>query len=65
MQIQELYSGIFLHKKMMYIDQQLTYVFELDVQDLNTIDFEIDFKGSENISLKGYGNETTVVFKTV
>lgn len=45
-QIQELYSGIFLHKKMMYIDQQLTYVFELDVQDLNTIDFEIDFKGS-------------------
>jgi hypothetical protein len=38
-QIQELYSGIFLRKKLVVIDQQLTYVFELDVQDLNTIDF--------------------------
>lgn len=54
--MQELYSGIFLIKKLIYIEQQLTYIFELDVQDLNIIDFEIDFKGSENISLKGYGS---------
>jgi hypothetical protein len=30
------------------------------VQDLNIIDFSIDFKGSENIVIKGYGDATIV-----
>jgi hypothetical protein len=37
---------------MVFVDQQLTYIFSLDVQDLKNIDFEIDFTGSENITLK-------------
>ncbi len=31
---------------MVFVDQQLTYIFSLDVQDLKNIDFEIDFTGS-------------------
>lgn len=64
-QVQELHSGILMRKKIVNYEQQLTYVFELDVQDLNIIDFEADFKGSENISIKGYGEEVTTVMKTV
>lgn len=64
-QTQQLYTGITLRKKIVSINQQLVYIFELDVQDLNIIDFEIDFKGSENISLKGYAIDTTKVEKTV
>ena len=64
-QTQELHTGIFLRKKMINLDQQLIYIFELDVQDLNIIDFEADFSGSENISIKGYGEEVTTVLKTV
>mgnify|MGYP000961300822 CR=1 FL=1 len=51
-QIKELYPGIKVKKKMVFVDQQLTYIFSLDVQDLKNIDFEIDFTGSENITLK-------------
>ncbi len=51
-QIKELYPGIKVKKKMVFADQQLTYIFSLDVQDLKNIDFEIDFTGSENITLK-------------
>ena len=47
-----MYPGIKVKKKMIFIDQQLTYLFSLDVQDLKNIDFEIDFTGSENITLK-------------
>ena len=38
-QVKELYPGIFVKKKLVNLDQQLTYVFDLDVQDLNVIDF--------------------------
>lgn len=38
-QIKELYSGIKIKKKMIYVDQQLSYIFTLDVQDLKIIDF--------------------------
>ena len=65
MQMQELHPGINIRKKMVNLEQQLTYIFELDVQDLNIIDFVADFKGSENISIKGYGEEVTDVRKTV
>jgi hypothetical protein len=38
-QIKELYPGIKIKKKMVFVDQQLTYIFSLDVQDLKNIDF--------------------------
>lgn len=37
--IKELYPGIKIKKKMVMLDQQLSYVFALDVQDLKIIDF--------------------------
>ena len=64
-QIKELHSGIFIRKKLINVDQQLIYIFQLDVQDLNIIDFTADFKGSKNISIKGHGEEVYQVFKTV
>jgi hypothetical protein len=51
-QVRELYPGIKIRKKFAMIDQQETYLFFLDVQDLKIIDFECDFTGSENISIK-------------
>ena len=51
-QVRELYPGINIRTKTVNVDQQLTKIYELDVQDLNIIEFEIDFKGSENISIK-------------
>ena len=47
------------------MDQQLTYIFDLDVQDLNVIDFEADFEGSQNINIKGVGKEVYNILKTV
>jgi len=38
-QIKELYPGIKVKKKMIFVDQTLTYIFSLDVQDLKNIDF--------------------------
>jgi len=37
--VKELYPGIKIKKKMVYLEQQLSYIFALDVQDLNIIDF--------------------------
>jgi hypothetical protein len=37
--VKELYPGIKVKKKMVIIDQQLAYIFSLDVQDLKIIDF--------------------------
>jgi hypothetical protein len=38
-QVKELYPGIKIRKKLVVIDQQLTYIFNLDVIDLKIIDF--------------------------
>jgi len=38
-QVRELYPGIKIRKKFSIIDQQETYLFHLDVQDLKIIDF--------------------------
>ena len=64
-QIVQLDTGIFIHKKINKIDEQLIYTFQLNVQNLNIIDFEADFSGSQNISIKGYGEEVKTVLKTV
>ncbi len=54
-----------MKKKMVVVEQQLTYIFSLDVQDLKNIDFEIDFTGSENINIKNMPSHERIVFKTV
>ena len=54
-----------MRKKLVNLDNQLTYIFDLDVQDLNVIDFEADFEGSQNISIKGVGKEVYTILKTV
>jgi hypothetical protein len=60
-----LYPGIKIRKKLTTIDQQLTYLFHLDVQDLKIIDFESDFTGSENITIKNRSSHERVISKTV
>ena len=47
------------------IDQQETYLFSLDVQDLKIIEFECDFTGSENITIKNRSAHDRIVSKTV
>ena len=54
-----------MRKKLVNLDNQLTYIFDLDVQDLNVIDFEADFESSQNISIKGVGKEVYTILKTV
>ena len=54
-----------MRKKLVNLDNQLTYIFDLDVQDLNVIDFEADFENSQNISIKGVGKEVYTILKTV
>jgi hypothetical protein len=54
--VRELFAGIKIRKKFTVIDQQETYMFHLDVQDLKIIDFECDFTGSENITIKNRSN---------
>jgi hypothetical protein len=44
--VKELFPGIKIRKKFTIIDQQETYLFSLDVQDLKIIEFECDFTGS-------------------
>lgn len=63
--MRELYPGIKIRKKFAIIDQQETYLFYLDVQDLKIIDFECDFTGSDNISIKSRANHEKIVAKTV
>ena len=64
-QVREIYPGIKIRKKFAVVDQQDTYLFTLDVQDLKIIDFECDFTGSENITIKSRAGHERIVSKTV
>lgn len=63
--MKELFPGIKIRKKFTVIDQQETYIFSLDVQDLKIIEFECDFTGSENITIKNRSAHDRIVTKTV
>lgn len=57
--------GIKIGKKFVVIDQQDAYQFYLNVLDLVIVDFECDFTGSENITIKNMSNQDRIVSKTV
>jgi hypothetical protein len=57
--------GIKIGKKFVIIDQQDAYQFYLHVLDLVIVDFESDFTGSENITIKNMSHQDRIVAKTV
>ena len=51
----EISPGILLHKQQLSGkgDSELIYVFKIEVQKLNILEFTADFAGSENVFLEG------------
>ena len=64
-QVRELYPGIKIRKRYAVVDQQESYLFYLDVQDLKIIDFECDFTGSQHITIKSRAPHERIISKTV
>ena len=50
---QEIAPGLILEKFKMTEGKKQYYVFKMEIHVFNTVDFEIDFTGSKNISLEG------------
>lgn len=64
-QVRELFPGITIRKKYAVVDNQESYLFYLNVQDLKIIDFECDFTGSQKITLKNRSEDQFIVMRTV
>ena len=54
----EISPGIMLHKQQIQNkgDSDIIYIFRVEVQRLNVLEFTADFSGSENVILEGKNN---------
>lgn len=58
--INEISQGVFLHKQQVKDEEELVYLFKIEVKRMNMVEFVADFTGSENVVLDGKMNLTSV-----
>ena len=54
--INEISKGVFLHKQQVKEDDELMYLFKIEVNRMNMVEFVADFTGSENVEQEGKQN---------
>lgn len=58
--INEISQGVYLHKLQIKEEDDLIYLFKIEVKRMNMVEFVADFTGSENVVLDGKMNLTSV-----
>ncbi len=56
----EISPGILLHKQQSKVIDGLAYIFKVELQKLNILEFTSDFRGSENVFLENSDQLITV-----